>query len=460
MMIKLLAPLLSNHKVLILGFGKEGRSTFRFLSKHFPGLPVAIADQDPELAEKADDLLNYGDIKLYIGQDYLASLNEYDFIIKSPGVSIPSGSMPGPGTVLTSQTRLMLEAYHRQITGITGTKGKSTTSSLVHHLLKTSGIDSILVGNIGLPPFDYLDQAGSETQIVFEMSSHQLEDSILAPHISVLLNLFPEHLDRYASLEDYYSAKIRILSGQLEDDTFIYNEDIPGISDRIRKIKTRRNFLSFSSGYKVQEGCYLSGNRIMLIRNGKEEEFIEITGDFPLKGQHNLMNMMAAILAARQAGASGEAIKTGLRTFAGLEHRLEYAGCFRGIHFYNDSIATIPEATIAAVRTLPETDTLILGGFDRMLDYTAMIDFLAHSAVRNFIFLGKAGMRMYEGFNAFKMKDKNLVIAGSLQDAFEIIPQVTEKGKICLLSPAAASYDSFRNFEERGSLFKKIAGSL
>lgn len=460
MMIKLLAPLLLNHKVLILGFGKEGRSTFRFLRDHFPGVPLGIADHDPELAEKAGGMLNDGNLKLFTGPDYLASLTGYDFIIKSPGVSIPAGALQGPATVLTSQTRLMLEAYHRQITGITGTKGKSTTSSLIHHLLKTSGIDSILVGNIGLPPFDYLDQAGSETQIVFEMSSHQLEDSILAPHISVLLNLFPEHLDRYASLEDYYSAKMRILSGQLENDTFIYNEDIPGISERIRKIKTRRNFLSFSSGYKVQEGCYLSGNRIMLIRNGWEEEFIEVTGDFPLKGQHNRMNMMAAILAARQAGASGEGIKAGLRTFAGLEHRLEYTGCFRGIHFYNDSIATIPEATIAAVRTLPGTDTLILGGFDRMLDYTAMIDFLAHSSVRNFIFLGKAGRRMYEGFRAFEMKDKNLVMAASLQEAFEIIPDVTEKGKICLLSPAAASYDSFRNFEERGSLFKKIAGSL
>jgi UDP-N-acetylmuramoylalanine--D-glutamate ligase len=460
MMIKLLAPLMSNHHVLILGFGKEGRSTFRYLRNHFPWLPLAIADRDPELPEKTGEMLYDANIKLHTGQDYLDCLPEYSFIIKSPGVGIPAGLMPGPGTMVTSQTRLMLEAYHRQITGITGTKGKSTTSSLIHHLLTTSGISSILVGNIGLPPFDYLDQAGSDTRIVFEMSSHQLEDSILAPQISVLLNLFPEHLDRYTSLEDYYNAKMRILSGQMENDTFIYNEDIPGISERIGKIKTMRKFLSFSSGFKVPDGCYLSGDRIILCRNGKEEEFIEITGDFPLKGLHNRMNMMAAILAARQAGASDEGIKTGLKTFAGLEHRLEYVGCFKGIHFYNDSIATIPEATIAAVKTLPATDTLILGGFDRMLDYTAMIDFLVHSPVKNFIFLGKAGVRMYEGFRTFGRNEKKLVMAGSLQEAFEIIQEVTEKGKICLLSPAAASYDSFRNFEERGSLFKKIAGSL
>jgi UDP-N-acetylmuramoylalanine--D-glutamate ligase len=460
MMTELLTPLLDNRKLLILGFGKEGQSTFRFLQAHFPGLPLAIADRDPDLPARVPALLDGPLLTLNTGQDYLEILNDYQFIIKSPGVGITDEFSPGTGTILTSQTRLMLEAYHRQITGITGTKGKSTTSSLIHHLLKASGIDSILVGNIGLPPFDYLGQVSKQTQIVFEMSSHQLEDSILAPHTSVLLNLFPEHLDRYASLEDYYSAKMRILSGQIEGDTFIYNEDIPGINKRIENVKTGRNYLSFSSGYKMNEGCYLSGNRIILRHDGKETDYIEVDEDFPLKGQHNRMNMMAAILAARQAGAGDDVIRTGLRSFPGLEHRLEYVGCFSGIHFYNDSIATIPEATIAAVRTLPATDTLILGGFDRMLDYTAMIGFLIHSHVKNFIFLGKAGQRMLEGFRSYRREDKNLLPATSLQDAFEIIINVTEKGKICLLSPAAASYDSFSNFEERGSLFKKIAGSL
>ena len=198
----------------------------------------------------------------------------------------------------------------------------------------------------------------------------------------------------------------------------------------------------------------------MMCREGHEEVFMELNDELPLKGQHNRMNMMAAILAARHAGADDKSIREGLYTFKGLEHRLEYVGCFRGIHFYNDSIATIPEATIAAVRTLPDTDTLILGGFDRMLDYTMMIDFLINSPVTNFIFLGKAGMRMYEGFRAYGRKDKNLLVSSSLEQAFGLIEKHTKKGKICLLSPAAASYDSFRNFEERGNLFKKIAGSL
>jgi UDP-N-acetylmuramoylalanine--D-glutamate ligase len=274
-----------------------------------------------------------------------------------------------------------------------------------------------LVGNIGLPPFDQLDQVDPETRIVFEMSSHQLEDSILAPHIAVLLNLFPEHLDRYASVEDYYSTKMRILYGQMEEDIFIYNEDIPGISSRISALNSRRKYYSFSSGNLMKNGCYLSGDRIIRRTDGVETVFIEITNEFALKGIHNRMNMMAAILASQNAGAGDEAIRQSMLTFQGLEHRLEYVGVFQGILFYNDSIATIPEAAIAAVKSLPETDTLILGGYDRMLDYTSLIDFLFQSRVRNFIFLGKAGMRIYEGFQATGKANKNLLLADSMEEA-------------------------------------------
>jgi len=453
----LLSPLLANRKLLILGFGQEGQSTFHYIRKHFPEIPIGIADRNPDLFKGSLKHLLRPDISVHLGTDYLELLSNYQLIIKSPGVVLPEGIRINSGTVLTSQTHLMLEAFHPQIVGVTGTKGKSTTSSLIHHLLKTAGIPSILVGNIGLPPFDHLDQVDQETRIVFEMSSHQLEDSILSPHIAVLLNLFPEHLDRYPSLEDYYSAKMRILSGQLEDDIFIYNEDIPGISERISQIETNRKYYSFSSGYQVRNGCYLYGNRIIQRVDGAESVFIEVTEEFGLKGNHNRMNMMAAILGAKSAGAGDDSIHHGLYTFKGLEHRLEYVGEFHGIHFYNDSIATIPEAAIEAVKALPETDTLILGGYDRMLDYSALIDFLYQSRVRNLIFLGKAGLRIYEGFKAAGKTNKRLFMAGSMLEACELAFNRTEAGKICLLSPAAASYDSFKNFEERGHLFKQIA---
>jgi UDP-N-acetylmuramoylalanine--D-glutamate ligase len=452
--------LLANRKLLILGFGREGQSTYRFIRKHFPEIAIAIADRNRELFKELPEHYVKKGFPLHLGENYLESLPDYQLIIKSPGVGLPEGFNIKPGTILTSQTHLMLEAYHHQIIGITGTKGKSTTTSLIHHLLQTARIPCILVGNIGLPPFDQLDQVDPETRIVFEMSSHQLEDSILAPHIAVLLNLFPEHLDRYASVEDYYSTKMRILYGQMEEDIFIYNEDIPGISSRISKLSNRREYFSFSSYYPMKNGCYLSGDRIIRGTNGVETVFIEITKEFALKGVHNRMNMMAAILAAQNAGADDDAIRQGLFSFKGLEHRLEYAGEYQGIHFYNDSIATIPEAAIAAVKSLPETDTLILGGYDRMLDYSALIDFLFQSRVRNFIFMGKAGMRMYEGFQAAGKVNKKLFIADSMEEACALAFSMTAAGKICLLSPAAASYDSFKNFEERGRLFKKIARGL
>lgn len=457
MMKALLEPLIAKNRLLILGFGKEGQSTFNYIMKHFSGIPVAIADQDEHLQEKARNLFENQNITLHLGKNYLDSLENYGLIIKSPGVKLPEVLNLRPGTLISSQTRLMLQAYHRQIIGVTGTKGKSTTSSLIHHLLVTSGINSILVGNIGLPPFDYLEQVGPKTRIVYEMSSHQLEDSILAPNISVLLNLYPEHLDRYPSLEDYYGAKMNILTGQLDGDVFIYNEDIPAIAERIGIDKPFRAYFSFSSNNKMANGCYLKENTIILSLNSIENEYITITENFPLKGSHNRMNMMAAILAAKNAGAEDDLIKTGLKTFTPLEHRLEYVGKFKGIHFYNDSIATIPEAAIAAVKALPETDTLILGGFDRMLDYSGLIEFLVQSQVSNFIFTGKAGARMLEGFKAAGNTDKNLIWAETLQEAGEIAFQRTHQGKICLLSPAAASYDQFRNFEERGRVFKKIA---
>lgn len=457
---KLLSSLLTNRKLLILGFGREGRSTFRYIRKHFPGVTIGIADRNIYLFEESPENDVEPWFPVHLGADYLESMPDYQLIIKSPGVALPDGYKFRPGTILTSQTHLMLEAYHRQIIGITGTKGKSTTSSLVHHLLQAAGVPGILVGNIGLPPFDQLDQVNDETRIVFEMSSHQLEDSILAPHISVLLNLYPEHLDRYPSLEDYYSTKMRILSGQLEGDVFIYNEDIPGIISRISEIGAQRQYFSFSSGYQMKNGCYLSGNRIIRCIDGSETDFINITDDFALKGIHNRMNMMAAILAAQNAGAGDNSIRIALPDFKGLEHRLEYVGEYKGIHFYNDSIATIPEAAIAAVKSLPETDTLILGGYDRMLDYSELTGFLYHSRVRNFIFLGKAGLRIYDGFKLMGKTDKNLFQVASMEEACDIAFRLTAKGKICLLSPAAASYDSFKNFEERGQLFKKIARGL
>jgi UDP-N-acetylmuramoylalanine--D-glutamate ligase len=460
-MIRMLEELVSHKNLIILGFGREGQSAYRLLRQYFPNLPITIADrdtglEDPLITGKADK-----NLKFKTGDKYLEGLSGFGLVIRSPGILIPDpDSWKGSNIHITSQADLMLKAYHGQVTGITGTKGKSTTSSLIHHIHTKANKDAILVGNIGIPPFDSIALLKSGTRIVFELSSSQLEDISVAPHISILLNLYPEHLDRYATVGEYYQAKFNILLRQEEGDFFIYNEDLPVIRDYINHAAVQRKFLTFSCLSETRNGCHLDGNIIYFTDDAGKRPFLQVTGDIPLPGKHNLMNIMAAILACKCAGIADQDIINGIMSFRGLPHRLEYAGTFRDILFYNDSIATIPEATMEAVKTLKNVDTLILGGHDRRLDYRQLVIMLGKSKIRNFIFMGKAGMRMLGEFRKHMVTGKNLLPAGSLEEAFGYITRYTMPGMICLLSPAAASYDSFRNFEERGNLFKKLARSL
>lgn len=457
---KILSFLRQFDSVLILGFGKEGRSSFRFIRRHLPEMQIGIADRDPSVRENFATEFPGQEAHFFLGEGYLGAAGQYPLVLKSPGVAIPTDIPAALRSRISSQTDLVLNACHRQVIGVTGTKGKSTTSSLIHHLLRESGKDTILVGNIGLPPFDQLDRVSIDTLIVFELSSHQLEDTNHSPFIAALTNLYPEHLDRYPGLSAYYDAKMKILEGQEDGDIFIFNADIPEIGTRVARMNKKRNYLAYSSEKEVRSGCFLADDMIFLADGGRSGAYAKITDKFNLRGRHNRMNMMAAILAARAAGAGDDEIRAGLETFRGLEHRLEYVGEFSGIQFFNDSIATIPEAAMAAVRSLPETDTMILGGYDRGLEYGPLVDFLFESGVRNFIFLGEAGRRMHELFLSKNNLRQGLYRVSDMREAFEVIVHVTQPGKICLLSPAAASYDIFRNFEERGNVFKKMARSL
>ena len=460
-MIPLLESLIGGKRIIILGFGREGQSAYRYIHKHFPETTLAVADRNPDFRNNALFQLSDLSLDLYFGDAYLEHLHEFDLILRSPGIFIPpEWILKNSKASITSQTDLMLQAFKKQIIGITGTKGKSTTSSLVYHITRMAFPDTVLVGNIGIPPFDSINDINPETKIVYELSSSQLEDIHVAPHIGVLLNLYPEHLDRYGTANAYYLSKFNIHQGQDERDILIYNQDIPILCELIREARQVRNYLTFSSIARVSKGCFLEGNKIYLSQGSGIAEYLNVTRDIPLKGKFNIMNIMAAILACRSAGINDETIRAGILSFRGLEHRLEYVGQFRGIHFYNDSIATIPEATMEAVRTLEKVDTLILGGYDRNLDFSELVSMLAASGVRNFLFMGKAGVRMMNEFNKLKLHGKKLVYINSLDEAFDHILMLTAEGMICLLSPAAASYDSFKNFEERGNLFKQIARIL
>ncbi len=446
-------------KVLILGFGKEGQSSFRFLSSYFPDIEVGISDKNPELLSEVSEEMRISG-KFHIGATYLNNISDYDLIIKSPG--IPASLLDGKvsSKIITSQTDLFLAQFRNRVIGVTGTKGKSTTSSLIYHILLNKFENVHLVGNIGIPPFDLIEEIKDDSKIVFEMSSHQLENITVSPHISVLLNLFEEHLDHYNGLAEYHSAKLNIMRFQKAGDVFIYNADDPVIQKTLERIHTKGTLFPYSVSNDFEEGIFYTSGKIFIVQDNKTSEF-DFSNRQNLPGSHNLLNIMASVAVAKILNLDDPVIQEVVPHFKGLPHRLEFIGEYQGIRFFNDSIATIPEAVIEAVKTLKSVDTLILGGKDRGIDYSNLIEFVIDSDLKNVIFIGGAGNTIYDGINAKGgANDTKLFFIDEFDEISEIIRQNTQKGSICLLSPAAPSYDKFRNFEERGAAFKKIAENL
>jgi len=435
-MIKLLKTLFSDDaKIIILGFGKEGKSTYGYIRKNFPHQNLGIADLNSAIGNQTD-LKNDTHLEIITGKNYLDCLDNYDVIIKSPGVKIkkPSNDLISK---ITSQTDLFMQRYANQAVGVTGTKGKSTTSSLIKHFADADNKKALLLGNIGVPAFDMIDEIEDKTIIIYELSAHQLEYVHSSPHIAILLNVFPEHLDYFEDVNDYRKAKFNIFKYQNKDDIFIHHE-------------TYMKELFLFANELVQKNQSISQSLVTV--SNKDYEFgIE---NNPLLGNHNLININIALSAAHYLDIDNGTSLKSLGSFKSLPHRLEHVGKYDGITFINDSISTVPQSTIAAAKALNKVDTLILGGFDRGLGYKDMVDYLIKSDINNFIFLGKAGDRMFKLFS--NNKNKNLIKAVSIESAFSSIVKITCKDCICLLSPAAASYDQFHNFEHRGDVFKNL----
>ena len=472
-MIEFIQQRFANKSIVLLGFGREGQSSYSLLRKVFPGKQLAIADASESVRENPlirDDK----QVSFITGPDYLDKLNDFDVIFRSPGIPVwqmirkdaPAANSADqslnhsiPRQKITSQTELFLEYYSKQVIGVTGTKGKSTTSSLIHHILKTAGRDVLLAGNIGNPVFYYIDLITPDTIIVFEMSSHQLEFLKLAPHISVLLNLFQEHLDAYKTYEAYQLAKLNITKYQQSGDFIIFNADDPLVAKLVAPYLNSRQASPFSMKNQPQPGGFIRDGFVCFSDEKQVTPVWKIHQDRFLRGEHNLKNIMAAVNVAMICGVDTEMIEDGIATFKGLEHRLEYVGEFGGIHCYNDSIATIPEACMEAIKAIPNVDTLIAGGFDRGIDYAELALFLSRSQVRNLILLGAAGKRIGEHLRKLNLSGKKIWYINRFDDFYPIAFRETKAGFACLLSPAAASYDEFKNFEERGKRFREMVRS-
>jgi UDP-N-acetylmuramoylalanine--D-glutamate ligase len=457
---ELIKNLFENKSLALLGFGREGRSTYKLVRKVFPHKTLTIIDENEEV--KNDEILkNDPNLQFILGKDCMQHIDEFEAAIKSPG--IPSNTLPTDlkKVGLTSQTDIFLQCYGHQSIGITGTKGKSTTSSLVYHILKNAGVNTLLVGNIGIPPFDSVDKISPDTIIVLELSSHQLEYISHAPHIALFLNLFQEHLDHYYTYLEYQSAKFNIGKYQGASDYFLYNKDNETIGQLIKnsaELETQSLAFSLEQGSKTE--LRINNDCIELHYGRRIIKLYDTSQGQPLKGHHNIYNIMAASAVCYLSGVSTEKIGLGIRSFNGLEHRIELVGNYAGIIWYNDSIATIPEATIEAIKTLQIVDTVILGGFDRGIEYDALYPFVNSCGISNIIFVGEAGIRMKKEFNEYGVENINFYSATDYEQVVAIAAEVTQKGKICLLSPAAASYDMFKNFEERGNMYKKNVREL
>src|ERR1035437_1332776 len=401
---------LEGKRIVLVGCGREGISTYRFIRSMLPVQPLTIADQDLKLVDKYPEFGTDSFLEFNLGSSYLSSLNDYDLIIKAPGVSFKDLLEQPSREKISSQTDLFLRMYGKQVTGITGTKGKSTTSSLIKHIVGKHTDNVILVGNIGLPPFEMLQQINEKTIIICELSSHQLQYITVAPHISILLNLFEEHLDHYKSYLEYQLSKLNIGLNQEAGDHFIYNHDDIRIADLLNSYLLPGIKHPFSVLEPVVNGAW-SDSLKMHVTLSTDSLFYDLTSPRYLPGQHNVLNIMAAVLTCLLNEIPSQLIIEGIGDFKGLEHRIEYVGNYHGIRYYNDSISTIPQATIAAVSTLKEVDTLILGGFDRGIDYSVLIDFLASSSIRNLIFIGQAGARIFKMLSEADIQNKHYFMA-------------------------------------------------
>jgi len=453
-MLNKLKEYFAGKKILVLGFGVEGQSTYRLLRKIFPDEVLHIADMNEGLLELEPIRIDLPKLNLQLGPDYLKNIGNYDVVIKAPGISLKNIST-ADFSKFTSHTELFIRFFRDQIIGITGTKGKSTTSSLIYHIVKTHDENCLLVGNIGIPPFDLLENINKDTKIIFELSSHQLEQVRVSPHIAILLNLYEEHLDHYKTFENYQKAKFNISLFQDSNDFFVFNADDPRIETLISEASLKSKLMKFSLTHKPEKGCYVYDNKVYY-QDAEVVEILNKTEFSNLIGEHNLLNIMAAACASLISGIPAKAVASAVESFRPLEHRIEFVGKYDDVLFYNDSISTIPEAAIAAVKALKNVDTLILGGFDRGISYDSLIDFLSKSPVSNLVFIGDAGKRMLGIYQSGGFTGKNTLLASDFEEAVVFAKRITEKNKICLLSPAAASYDMFKNFAERGAKYKQL----
>ncbi len=441
-------------RVLVVGLGKSGVASALFLHKRGARVSVSDAKSPEQLRNEIPALLDAG-ITVETGEHGERTFREQDLIVISPGVPFDMPQLARArerGVPIIGEVELAYRFLKGNIVAVTGSNGKTTTTTLAGDVIAASGRDTLVGGNIGTPAVSFVDTATEQTWVVLEISSFQLESiESFRPKIAVVLNVTPDHLDRHYSFENYTAAKARVFENQTDADFAVLNADDPTCVAMAKNVKSRVYW--FSRLREVERGAFVRGKEIVW-RDDKREASILPVSDISLKGAHNLENVLAAVCIGMLVKAEPAAIRRAVEEFRAVEHRLEYVGAVRGVEYYNDSKATNVDATIKAIQSFPGRLHLILGGKDKGSDYTILNELLSQRAKRVYT-IGAAAAKIES-----QLRGVEVLHSETLEAAVKRASEVAEAGDVVLLAPACASFDQFQSYEHRGRVFKGLVRGL
>jgi UDP-N-acetylmuramoylalanine--D-glutamate ligase len=447
---------LANKRVLVVGIGKSGLAAARFLKAR--GARVTVSDARPAtLIAELSDLLDEG-FMVEAGSHGLLTFRRQDLIVVSPGVPQTTPELMtvrAMGAHIIGELELGAEYLQGEVVAITGSNGKTTTTTLVGEILKAAGRPTLVGGNIGLPVTAMVDESTAETWSVIEVSSFQLETvETFKPRIAMVLNITPDHLDRHGTFEAYAAAKARITEFQTADDFLVLNAE--DVTTQKIAAKTKAQIFWFSAKRQIKQGAFVHGESIFFAaKEGATPEPVMPVAEITLAGAHNVENVLAAVCAARLAGVASETIRAAVAAFKAVEHRLEFVREVAGVRYYNDSKATNVDATMKAIEAFPGGVQLILGGKDKDSDYTTLAA-LVRERVKTVITIGSAAQKIEHQLAGVVKIER----AETLERAVALAQTIAAPGDTVLLAPACASFDQFKNYEERGSVFKQLVAAL
>ena len=444
---------LNGKRVLVVGLGKSGVASALFLSKRGATVAVSDAKSQEQLRDEIPLLLDHG-ISVETGQHGERTFRDQDLIVVSPGVPVDVPQLVHArerGIPVIGEVELAAQFLKGHVIAITGSNGKTTTTTLVGAIISAAGRNALVGGNIGTPAITFVDRAGDEAWVVLEVSSFQLETiETFHPQIAVVLNVTPDHLDRHGSFDNYLSAKGRIFENQTDRDFAVLNADNEPADAMASQTKAAVHRFSRT---KEVNGAFVRGDKIVWRGADGDHEIMPV-GEISLKGAHNVENVLAAVAVGMLAGVEPKQIRRAVASFHAVEHRLEYVDTVRGVEYYNDSKATNVDATIKALESFPGRIHLILGGKDKGSDYTVLSD-LVKQRVKRVYTIGAAAAKIES-----QLRGAEIVSAGTLETAVKRASETAEAGDVVLLAPACASFDQFNSYEHRGSVFKDVVRQL